>query len=138
LSGILQDIWVVKEDSGIVIFHKEGNKNVNPQLFGGLMSVLNSFAENLDEGGLSSFEFSDKKFSIIKNKGILFIGNCEKHDNAKKLNLILNKVMEKFFIRFSKELSKVWDGDIEIFSDFQNDLNEILLDPVEDFWKCLA
>lgn len=138
MSEILQDIWIVKEDSGIVIFHRENNNNVSPQLFGGLMSALNSFAENLDEDGLSSFEFSNKKFLIIKEKGILFIGNCEKHNNTKKLNVIMKKIMEQFFFRFSIELSKVWDGNLEIFSDFQKDLNEILADPIKDFWKCFA
>jgi hypothetical protein len=46
--------------------------------------------------------------------------------------------MEKFLTRFSKKLSQIWDGDIEIFSVFQNELDDILKDPVEDFWRCLA
>ncbi|GAG63928.1 unnamed protein product, partial [marine sediment metagenome] len=34
---ILQDIWIL-EKSGIVIFHREFDKVVSPQLFGAMMS----------------------------------------------------------------------------------------------------
>ena len=72
MAKLIRDLWIQKSD-GIVLFSRVLNKKVEDQLFGALMSALNSFAEQLSEGGLSNFELSDKKFTIIRKKGLLFV-----------------------------------------------------------------
>ena len=62
---ILQDIWIL-EKAGIVVFHREYDKVVSPQLFGAMMSALNHFAEQLAEGGMSNFELQNTRFILIK------------------------------------------------------------------------
>ena len=53
-------------EEGIVLFSRVFNPKVDDQLFGGLMSALNTFAESLSDGGLSNFELSDKRFALMK------------------------------------------------------------------------
>ena len=88
MGKILQDVWIINGISGIVLFHRAFDKDMDAQLFGGLMSALNSFSEILVKEGLTSFELSKKRFAIFKKKKILFIGNT---GERKTSNLLLKK-----------------------------------------------
>ena len=57
---VLQDVWILHK-SGIVVFHRPFKESVSPQLFGAMMSALNTFSEQLADGGLSNFELNKKK-----------------------------------------------------------------------------
>lgn len=137
MSSILQDLWIIKEDSGIVLFNRAHNKEVNPQLFGGLMSALDSFAENIDEDGINSFEFSDKRFCLKNKDGILCVGNSCKDTDVEKLHLKIEKILERFCEKYSKEFFEIWEGNIELFSDFECELNDLIKAPVKKFWDGL-
>ena len=94
---ILQDIWIIHK-SGIVIFHRAFTESMSPQAFGAMMSALNSFAEQLTEGGLSNFELYNKKFTIVKKLYLTFIANSSKEYNQKKINRELEKISKKSII----------------------------------------
>ena len=49
LLKILRDIWILT-DSGIVLFHRTYDQDLDEQLFGSLLSALNSFAEEISKG----------------------------------------------------------------------------------------
>ena len=121
---MLQDIWIL-EESGIVIFHREFDKVVSPQLFGAMMSALNMFAEQLAEGGLSNFELKDTRFTIIKKSGLIFVANSSKKFNQKKVNKELQKISNKFFKLYSEQLNS-FKGKIGAFSDFINEIEDVL------------
>jgi len=72
-------------EEGEVLFSHVFEKKVDDHLFGGLMSVLNTFAEALTEGGLSNFELNDKRFTIMKMNRLLFIANASLKVKDKKL-----------------------------------------------------
>ena len=74
---VLQDIWILSE-AGIVVFNRVFDPKVNEQLFGALMSALNSFAENLVQGGPMSFELSSVRYTTIRKQNFLFIANSSK------------------------------------------------------------
>ncbi|TXT56182.1 MAG: hypothetical protein BAJALOKI2v1_620016 [Promethearchaeota archaeon] len=135
MSSILQDIWFIKENSGIVLLHREYNKDFQPQLFGGLMSALNSFAKGLDEDGLSSFELDDKKYCFKKCDGIISIASTSKDEDDKKVNSKLERLLNLFLKRYSKEFFKSWDGNIEAFSEFQEKIKEETETQVKQFWN---
>ncbi|KKM72420.1 hypothetical protein LCGC14_1420660, partial [marine sediment metagenome] len=40
MAKLIQDIWILAE-SGIVLFHRVFNKQIDAQLFGALMTALN-------------------------------------------------------------------------------------------------
>jgi len=105
------------------------------QLFGALMSALNSFAEKLSDGGLSNFELSNKRFVIMKKSGFLYVANASKKVKEKKVIEQMEKVSEKFFQKYPVDWFKTeWDNDISIFTDFENDIEESLEDPIKKFW----
>ncbi|KKL49455.1 hypothetical protein LCGC14_2315320, partial [marine sediment metagenome] len=39
MAKLIQDIWIMA-DSGVVLFHRVFNKQIDAQLFGGLMTAL--------------------------------------------------------------------------------------------------
>ncbi len=121
---ILQDIWIV-EKSGIVIFHREFDKVVSPQLFGAMMSALNMFAEQLAEGGMSNFELENSRFTIIKTSGLIFVANSSKKYNQKKVNKELKKISEKFIKLYSDKLVN-FKGQIGAFSNFKSEIKDAL------------
>ncbi len=123
---VLQDVWIV-EKSGIVIFHREFDKLVSPQLFGAMMSALNTFAESLAEGGMSNFELQNSRFTIIKKGKLIFIANSSKKFNQKKVNKELRKVSDKFINLYSKELEN-FKGQIGVFSNFKSEIEDALED----------
>ena len=82
---VLQDIWII-EKSGIVIFHRQFDKAVSPQLFGAMMSALNHFAEQLTEGGMSNFDPQNMRFSINKQSELIFVAISSKKYSQKKVN----------------------------------------------------
>lgn len=128
---LLQDIWILNQNSGVVLFHRVFDETVDVQLFGGLMSALNSFAEVLSQEGLTSFDLSSKRFSILKKKNILFIGNAPKNIREKKIFEELSNIANKFFELYSGVLDN-WDGDITVFKDFEKKIDDSL-DTVKKF-----
>ncbi|MHA1680483.1 MAG: hypothetical protein ACTSUE_05705 [Promethearchaeota archaeon] len=130
MAKILQDIWILKED-GIVIFqHIFDKEKMNTQLFGGFMSALNTFASQLDENGLSNFELGAKKFTIIKHNRLIFIGNYDKKQKAKKASEELKDVINKFFNTFAFDDIINWVGDLGFFKNFEDVIKDSLEDVV--------
>ena len=96
-------MWIVSE-GGIVVFSRVYEKNLDDQLFGALLTALNSFAEELTSDGLSNFELSDIRFTILKKSRFIFIANSDKKIKPKKVLQELKNVMDIFFTVYSKEL----------------------------------
>ena len=132
---VLQDIWILT-NSGVVLFNRVFDKNMKTQLFGALMSALNSFAEKLSDGGLSNFELSNKRFVIMKKTGFLYVANASKKVKEKKVIEQMEKVSEKFFEKYPIEWFETdWDNDVSIFTDFEQEIEESLEDPIKKFWE---
>jgi len=124
MPRILIDFWVLT-DNGIVLYSKASDQKVNPQLFGALMSALNKFAEKLTDGGISNFEMADLRFVIIKRRSILFIGSSSYKTKEKKVIDDLMLISDKFFQLYTEVLTN-WDNNVEIFSDFGENIEQFL------------
>ena len=118
MAKIIKDIWILTQ-TGTVVFKRVFNSNVNAQLFGGLMSALNSFASELESGGLTNFGSNSMRFTLLKNHDFLFVCTAEKKVKEKRLHEIIKKKYEK------------WDGDIYIFDNFVNEIKSALQVPVK-------
>ena len=134
MAKVIQDLWVLTQ-TGVVIYHRAFNNTLNEQLFGGLMSALNTFAENLVEGGLSSFELSNKRFNLLKKQDLFFVSNSAKKHKEKKVIPELEKVAEKFTERYSPEFFESWDNDVSVFEKFEEQIEDQLEDPIKKFWN---
>jgi hypothetical protein len=131
---ILQDIWILSH-SGTVLFSRVFEAQMEQQLFGALMSALNSFAEQLADGGLSNFELSDKKFVLKKTESCIFVASAAKKVKDKKLIEHLEKVVRKFTEKFPDDWFKEWDCDVSVFECFEEDIGESLENPIQQFWN---
>ena len=134
MTKLLQDIWII-EDSGIVLFHRVFDEKVDATLFGGLLTALNSFAEEIASGGLSNFELAGKRFYILKKKNYLFIANASNKYNVKKVKIELDEVMQKFFELYSNILLNNWNGDTSLFSSFEYKIEDSLEGMIEKLEK---
>jgi len=137
LAKIFQDLWIMSAN-GVVLFSRVFAKTVDDQLFGGLMSALNAFAEELTEGGLTNFELSNKRFSIMKKNDLLFIANSALKVKDKKLRVEIAKIAEKFFLKYTENVLENWEKggcDVSIFNNFIDDIQDALENPMKKFWN---
>ncbi len=121
---IIKDLWVLTEN-GVVLFSRVFDLTINPQLFGGLMSALNTFAEKLTDGGISNFEMSDLRFVIVKRRSFLFIGSSLNKTKEKKVIDELMLISDMFFEVYS-DIIVNWDNDVNHFSDFSDYIEKSL------------
>ena len=121
---VLQDVWILHK-SGIVIFHRPFIESVSPQLFGAMMSALNTFAEQLSEGGLSNFELNKKRITTIKKSDLIFVAYSSKKFNQKKVNRELDKISNKFLKQYSNEVQE-YRGQVGVFSEFLDKIGDSL------------
>jgi hypothetical protein len=116
MPRLLKDLWIITEN-GVVVFSRAFDQKINPQLFGALMSALNTFAQKLSDGGISNFEMSNFRFVIVKRREFLFVGSSLNKVKEKKIIDELKVISDKFFELFDDVLS-TWDNDVSIFSEF--------------------
>ena len=123
---ILENIWIVTT-TGSVIYHRKYDPVIDEQLFGAIISSLNTFAEKgLFEDSISNFVISDKILYLKKKNNILFVTDTSEKKKEKKLIKELDKVIEKFFNLFPPNIFINWDGDINKFESFEKEIEESL------------
>lgn len=120
-------------ESGIVLYHREFDENMDDQLFGGLMAAINSFVEELIKDGLSSFELQNKRFSILKRNSIIFIAVSSKKIKEKKVLEELQLIAKKFFELYSEDIMTVWDNDTSRFLNFEKEIQSSLEETIKKF-----
>lgn len=134
MTKLIQDLWIL-EDSGIVLFHRVFDETVDANLFGGLLSALNSFAEEISKSGLSNFELSNKQFSLLKANNYLFIANASKKNNLKKVHSELEIIKDRFFEYYQDDVLNNWNGDTRLFDNFENKIEDSLEHIIEKLEK---
>ena len=135
MAKILQDFWIITKD-GLVLFNRVFDPQIESQLFGALLSAINTFAEEVSEGGLSHFQLSNKQFVLLKKNNILFIGNSNTRVKKEKITNELEVISDKFFEDYSYLIeNEKWNGNVTLFSDFGKKIEDAFEDPVKRFWK---
>ncbi len=132
-TKVIQDLWILT-DGGIVLFSRVFNPKVNEQLFGALMTALNTFATELSSGGLSSFELSSIRFTIMKHDRSMFVCNSSKKVKEKHVIDELRRISERFIELYSDDLED-WDGDLNIFDGFEEHIEDSLEETIKKFQK---
>lgn len=128
MTKVLENIWILTP-SGSVIFHRKFNPIIDEQLFGAVISSLNTFAEKgLFEDSISSFVISDKTLYLKKKNNILFVIDASEKKKVKKLAKELDKVIEKFFGLYPPELFANWDCNVNRFAKFEDEIRDSLKD----------
>jgi len=134
MTKLIQDLWIIDE-SGIVLFHRVFDETVDVNLFGAMMSALNSFAEEITKSGLTNFEVTNTRFSLLKDKNYLFIANASKNHNVEKINHELESIRNKFFEAYKEEVLAHWNGDTNLFKNFIKKIEESFENIIEKLDK---
>jgi hypothetical protein len=130
LAKILRDLWILT-DSGTTVYSRVIDPRVNPQLFGALMSALNTFAEKVTEEGMSNFELSQIRFSIVKRNKFLFVASSSNKIKTKKIFKELREISDKFFELYPEEQLRKWDSNVGLFDTFENEIMNSLEDKMK-------
>ena len=137
---VIQDLWILT-DAGIVLFNRVYDPKVCAQLFGALMTALDSYSKEIGmgQGGINNFEIKNIRFTIIRNRNLLFVANSSKKFKEKKVLNELDKISERFITKYSEFINDFenWNMEISIFSDFEGEIEDILENPVKKFWNRL-
>lgn len=108
------------------MFQAVSEEIVLSDLFGGMISALNIFAENISEGGITSFTFERNRFVVIKDRHFMFVSRSDIDQDVRELKDEMKQIVKKFFLRFPARTLKNWKGgNTGMFSGFKNDLHEI-------------
>ena len=107
----IDDFWILK-DSGIVLFHYQSYEEVDKNLFGAITIALNSYADLLSEGGLSSFQFITKMFTFVKKEDIIFVSKSSveaKEQNVKQelIEAITKVTKDKQYSELKKIIDQI-------------------------------
>ena len=132
-SKVIQDLWILSE-SGIVLFSRVYNPKISEQLFGALMTALNSFAGELASGGLTSFELKSIRFTLIKTRTLIFVANSSKNIKEKHVIDELKRISDKFFELYG-DILETWDSDVSQFSGFEGQIEDSLEETIKKLQK---
>ena len=64
MTKVVQDFWIITH-AGKVLFKRVFNVKMHAQLFGALLSALTSFSKEITNSGLTNFQSSSYKFTIL-------------------------------------------------------------------------
>lgn len=135
---VIQDLWILT-DAGIVLFNRVYDPKVSAQLFGALMTALDSYSKEIGmgHGGINNFEIKNIRFTIIRNRNLLFVANSSKKFKEKKVLNELDKISERFITKYSEFFNDFenWNMEISMFSDFEEEIEDTLANPVKKFWN---
>jgi hypothetical protein len=123
VADIVRDLWILTED-GLTIFSQVINPKIDHQVFGGLMSALNMFAETLSNDGMSNFELSSIRFTIEKKDHLIFVATSSNDVKPKKIMKELKIISKKFFQTYPKEIIDNWSTNIAAFRDFNKHITD--------------
>jgi len=115
----IEDLWIIL-DTGIVLFTYLKDQEVNPDIFGGIVTVLDNFAEVTLKCGLEFFEIDPNIYIVIKRHHLIFIATAPHKTNFDDLMVDLRMVVAKFFSIFPIDVKEKWNGNRNYFSDFRD------------------
>ena len=133
MDKVLQDIWILT-DSGTVLWSRVINPKMDEQLFGALMSAIDTFANEISNKGLTNVELTDMTFYLLKRQELLFITNAPSDVKEKRIKEELRWVADKFIEIYSDKL-KNWDKDTSLFSGFEEIIENSLKEPIDKLKK---
>ena len=118
-----------------MLYHRHFNDDMDDQLFGGILSAINMFSEQFIKEGLSSFELSSKLFTLKKQHDIIFLVNSAPDVSKERLNKELDVIVQKFFEIYPKDVLTNWNGEVSMFRDFEDKIQNSLQGIVKKFKK---
>ena len=90
---------------------------------GAILSAVDTYSEQLSEGGVSSFQFVSKRLTFFKtHNAMMFVASSQIKTKPKKVTQFLNDISDDFFKLYTVESLENWEGDVDFFDEFNKDL----------------
>ena len=125
--GDIDEFWVINE-GGLCLYNisVENEPNLDPGLFGGFVTAIDQFGENLSNDRIQKLNLGKNLIVFKKNlkNNLLFVGLTVK-SGEKKLRKVLYEIESKFLDKYSDELILNWDGDLSVFEDFYEEIKRL-------------
>ena len=122
MAKVIRDIWILS-DGGHLLYKRIFDEKIDVQMYGSLMSALNSFALQIMEGGLKSIILDFIRFTVLKVNNFLFVANSPNKVKEKKVQDELKNISSKFFKLYSLDwFEHEWDNDLKYFKDFGREI----------------
>jgi hypothetical protein len=124
---VINGVWIIKKEVGICIFHYEySGKQIDPQLFSGLVSGIYTFSEGiLETGRIEIVELTDMKLLYGVDADLIFILSITKDEDMERSRQKLAEISREFNYQY-KDYLQNWEGDAGVFESFWVNLNHII------------
>jgi hypothetical protein len=127
---VVNEIWIITS-SGITLFNLSKDEKIDPLLFGGFFSAIQSFAQTLGESTLKTLVIGNAKLTVYQGKkGFLFVSRSPQKIKDDSIIDYLKLVETKFFEQYEMILDKPIQ-DTNIFKNFGDVIHEIFEDTPE-------
>lgn len=121
---MIKSVFIINE--GLCLFSRQyGKKKLDSNLISGFLTAIRSFAkEMLSDGEMNNLSIGEETLSFFTSGNLIFVIN---HNNLKqtKLETLSNNLINKFIDMFDNAL-QYWDGEISVFSKFDNEVDYIM------------
>ncbi|MFX1345916.1 MAG: hypothetical protein ACFFAI_12475 [Promethearchaeota archaeon] len=121
---MLDELWVFsKAGVPIVDFSKE--ENVDKTFLGFFISAIKTFSKKVSGRELKGFRIGNNKYSCIHCMAdeIVLVCRSPLDVNKKKIQKVCSVVGKMFEKMFSIDEITNWNGDIDLFNEFQHKLD---------------
>ena len=119
--GLIKDLYIILH--GVVIFSRTTTDSINEQIFGAYITAIDQFSSELTEDGIQKFELQNLQYVLTRHDKLLFVANG-RNVKVKKILKELKFIVTSFLEDFPIEFLNGWDGNVEIFKQFNNRLNK--------------
>ncbi len=115
---VIKDFWIITE-IGIEIFSYAPEILINPTLFGGFVSALQSLSEEISQKKMESFVIGDQRYSFYNEEGksIFIIGRANVQALESRVNKVLSVLYQSFYNEYKKYLIR-FSGNVSPFQTF--------------------
>lgn len=125
---MLHNVYLIHQHTGICLIHRKyGSIEFNQDLVSGFLTALKDFSVEFSKGSgeLKVIDMQVFYLLLVFKEGVLITAAADKNDDAKITHKALTDIIDKFVGEFGDQLKK-WSGDVRIFRDFDQIIDEIL------------
>ena len=109
-----------------MIHRKYGTIEFNQDLVSGFLTALKDFSVEFSKGSgeLKVIDMQIFYLMLVFKEGVLVTAAADKNDDSKITHRALSDVIDKFIVEYG-EVIKEWQGDVRLFKDFNEIIDEI-------------
>jgi hypothetical protein len=125
---LIHNVYIIDQKTGICLLHRKyGSIEFNQDLVSGFLTALKDFSIEFSKGSgeLKVIDMQVFYLMLVFREGVLITAAADKNDDAKITHKALNNIIDKFIDQFGNILDN-WSGDVRIFRDFAEQVDEIL------------